>query len=156
MAGLSRKISLIRTLSLLRFGGRRPSAFRALLSSGVSASPSKNVLMPISFKPASMTLLPSKSALKESRWGRIAAANEGNAVWSFGGFLNSWCRRMVSKSTDQLVSVAEGAIFERIWALRASFSVCLDYTRAEELTQDFQLHGARPDVCADGKRIGAI
>jgi hypothetical protein len=70
-----------------------------------------------------------------------------------GGFLKSWCRRMVSKSTDQLVSVAEGAIFEKIRALRASFSACLDYTRAEESTEDFQLHGASPDVCTNEKGL---
>jgi hypothetical protein len=83
----------------------------------------------------------------------MAAANEGNAVWSLGGFLKSWCRRMVSKSTDQLVSVAEGAIFEKIRALRASFSACLDYTRAEESTEDFQLHGASPDVSTNEKEL---
>lgn len=101
----SRNTSRIRTLSLFLSSGLLPSFVRTSLSSGVSRSPSRNTLVPMSFKAASINFRLSRRALKESMWGWTAATRAGKAVWSLGGDRKSFSRRRVSKSAVHRESV---------------------------------------------------
>lgn len=82
----------------------RSSLLRCVDREGSRRSPSTTVCVPMSFKPTSIRFS-SHRALNDSTWGLTAARRAGKALRSLGVFLKSFCRRIVSYSTDHFVLV---------------------------------------------------